>query len=113
MQHKFKIFGWANSQLDQISRIKEGLLNEGQLLDDENPDIVYSNNDMYDDILYFASQQNKKPKIILNVLDLQLNNSYQEYNNTTLIANSSIILEVIYEAYLIEKMFLYISGKGT
>jgi len=46
-------------------------------------------------------------------LDLQLNNKYQPYNDTTLIADSTKMLEVSYEAYLIEKMFLYISVKGT
>ncbi len=71
---KFKIFGWRNPQLDQISRIEQGLINNRHLLDDKNPDIVYSNNDMYDDILNFVKTLNKKPKIILNVLDLQLNN---------------------------------------
>lgn len=77
---KFKIFGWRNPQLDQISRIEEGLINNGCELDDNNPDIVYSNNDMYDDILDFANRQNKKPKIILNVLDLQLNNPTYNLN---------------------------------
>jgi hypothetical protein len=51
--------------------------------------------------------------LIYRYLDLRINNNYQLYNNTTLIANLSIILEVSYEAYLIEKMFLYISDKGT
>jgi len=71
---KFQIFGWRNTQLDQVSRIEEGLINNGQELDNNNPDIIYSNNDMYDDILNFASQQISKPLIILNVLDLQVNN---------------------------------------
>ena len=71
---KFKIFGWRNSRLDQISRIEQGLTYHGHELDDHNPDIVYSNNDMYDDILEFASNQIQKPRIILNVLDLQLTN---------------------------------------
>jgi glycosyltransferase involved in cell wall biosynthesis len=77
---KFKIFGWRNPQLDQISRIEEGLINNGCELDGNDPDIVYSNNDMYDDILDFANRQNKKPKIILNVLDLQLNNPTYNLN---------------------------------
>lgn len=51
--------------------------------------------------------------MIFKYLDLQLNNNYQTYNDTTLISDSSKILEVSYEAYLIEKMFLYIAGLGT
>lgn len=46
-------------------------------------------------------------------LDLKINNNYQIYNNLILIADSSIILEVMYESYLIENMFNYISDKGT
>jgi hypothetical protein len=71
---KFKIFGWRNPQLDQVSRIEQGLIYYGYELDDNNPDIVYSNNDMYDDVLNFVNDITNKPKIILNVLDLQLNN---------------------------------------
>lgn len=51
--------------------------------------------------------------LIYRYLDLQINNNYQAYNNTTLISSASIILEVSYETYLIEKMFLYITNKGT
>jgi len=51
--------------------------------------------------------------MIYRYLDLQINNNYQPYNNTTLIADQNKILEVMYETYLVEKMFLYISDKGT
>lgn len=51
--------------------------------------------------------------MIYRYLDLQINDNYQPYNNTTLIADSSIILEVMYESYLIEKMFLYIADRGS
>jgi len=51
--------------------------------------------------------------MIYRYLDLQINNNYQPYNNTTLIADASILLEVMYEVYLIEKMFQYISDEGT
>lgn len=71
---KVKTFGWKNRILDQISRINEGLINNNCVLTDECPDLVYSNNDMYDDILEFSEKQDKKPFIILNVLDLQIGN---------------------------------------
>jgi glycosyltransferase involved in cell wall biosynthesis len=78
MNFTIKTFGWRNKKLDQISRIDEGLLNLGCRFVEKNPEIVYSNNDMYDDILNYASEQNTKPFIILNVLDLQIGNP--EYN---------------------------------
>lgn len=52
-------------------------------------------------------------KLIYKYLDLKLNNNYSAYNNTTLISNPDIALEVCYEAYLIETMFLYMAAKGT
>jgi len=51
--------------------------------------------------------------LIYRYLDLKINNNYHAYNNTTLIADSSKILEVSYESYVIENMFIYISDKGT
>lgn len=51
--------------------------------------------------------------MIYRYLDLQINNNYQPYNDTTLIANASILLEVMFEVYLIEKMFNNISDRGT
>lgn len=74
MNFTIKTFGWRNQTLDQISRIDQGLQAIGCFFVDESPDIVYSNNDMYDDILEYAQNQKKKPFIILNVLDLQIGN---------------------------------------
>ena len=74
MNFTIKTFGWRNQTLDQISRIDQGLQAIGCSFVDESPDIVYSNNDMYDDILEYAQNQKKKPFIILNVLDLQIGN---------------------------------------
>jgi len=51
--------------------------------------------------------------MIFRYLDLKLNNNYLDYNNTILISNAEIVLEVCYEAYLIENMFLYIADKGS
>ena len=74
MNLTIKTFGWRNQTLDQISRIDQGLKSIGCSFVEESPDIVYSNNDMYDDILDYAKNQKKKPFIILNVLDLQIGN---------------------------------------
>ena len=74
MAIKIKCFGWRNSQLDQISRIESGFKELGYELVDDNPDLVYSNNDFYDDILDFTKKQEKRPFIIFNILDLQLSN---------------------------------------
>ena len=78
MDFTIKTFGWRNQTLDQISRIDQGLKAVGCSFVEESPDIVYSNNDMYDDILNYSKNQKKKPFIILNVLDLQIGN--QTYN---------------------------------
>lgn len=74
MNFTIKTFGWRNQTLDQISRIDQGLKSLGCSFVEQSPDIVYSNNDMYDDILDYAKNQKKKPFIILNVLDLQIGN---------------------------------------
>ena len=74
MKITIKTFGWRNQILDQISRIDQGLESLGCSFVEQSPDIVYSNNDMYDDILEYANNQKKKPFIILNVLDLQIGN---------------------------------------
>jgi len=74
MKPTIKTFGWRNATLDQISRIDQGLKALGCSFVEESPDIVYANNDMYDDILDYAKNQKKKPFIILNVLDLQIGN---------------------------------------
>lgn len=79
MALKIKTFGWRNKTLDQISRIDEGLIASGHELVNEGPEVVYSNNDMYDDILEFANKQNKRPFVILNVLDLQIGNTNMEF----------------------------------
>lgn len=72
---KIKLFGWRHPILDQLSRIKEGLISNGcEVIEDDGwVDCAYSNNDDYSDILDFASKQEKRPFVILNVLDIQLN----------------------------------------
>ena len=51
--------------------------------------------------------------MVYRYLDLKLNNNYLPYNNTTLISSTSFVLEVCYESYLIENMFLYMADRGS
>jgi hypothetical protein len=51
--------------------------------------------------------------MIYKYLDLKLNDRYQSYNNTTLISDSTRPLEVLYEAYLVENFFIFMTSKGT
>jgi len=51
-------------------------------------------------------------KLICIYLKFKINGEYSLYNTTTLIASSSCILELSYEAYLIEEMFNFISARG-
>lgn len=69
---KIKTFGWKCPPLDVISRIDEGLINNGAELTDNEPDILYKNNDFFDDAWEFYDKCNKKPFTIFNILDLQL-----------------------------------------
>lgn len=70
---KIKTFGWQNGVLGQIQKINSGLEQIGCILTDNNPDIVFKNEDRYDEALDFADKQEKRPFVILNVLDIQDN----------------------------------------
>ncbi len=70
---KIKTFGWRRQYLDQISRIEEGFLALGHELVEENPDLIYCNNDFYDDALDYAKKYPNALRIF-NILDLQLHN---------------------------------------
>lgn len=74
MGYKIKCFGWRNIKLDQISRIELGFLSLGHRLNEDNPDIIYANNDRYSEVVDFYKKQKKEPFLILNVLDLQIDN---------------------------------------
>lgn len=74
MSVTIKTFGWQSGHLGQISKINQGLLDIGCVLTDNNPDIVYKNEDRYDEALEFVSKLSRRPYIIFNVLDLQLGN---------------------------------------
>jgi glycosyltransferase involved in cell wall biosynthesis len=115
MSYKVKTFGWRNKTLDQLSRIDSGLENLGCSFVEESPDIVYANNDMYDDILDFANKQSIRPYIILNVLDLQLKNpSYdlKKVHNQLLQADaisciSQVVQKQIKDAFNISADVIY------
>ncbi len=51
-------------------------------------------------------------KLIYLYLNLKINNDYSLYDNITLLCNSNSIIECIYESYIIQKIFDYISNKG-
>ncbi len=51
--------------------------------------------------------------LIYKYLDLKLNNNYQSYNNTILISDGTKPLEVLYETYLIENFFTFMTNKGV
>lgn len=76
---RIKTFGWRNAKLDQITRIEQGFIALGHELVDENPDIIYCNNDFYDEPLKY-SESYPKAKKILNVLDLQIGNGFYDLN---------------------------------
>lgn len=76
---RIKCFGWENEQLSQIKRIREGLINIGYEIVEDNPDIIYCNNDFYDAPLKY-SESYPNAKIILNVLDLQTDNVNYDLN---------------------------------
>ena len=72
---KVKIFGWKSPPLDVVSRIEEGLQNHGVIFTDENPDLLYKNEDFFDQAIEFKNNcLAKKPVTIFNILDLQVRN---------------------------------------
>lgn len=77
---KIKTFGWQNGILGQISMINEGLKNIGIELSDEEPNILYKNEDFYDEVIEFTNKCKKKPFCIFNILDLQLGNPRYDLN---------------------------------
>lgn len=52
-------------------------------------------------------------KMIYLFLDLMINHNYSRYNTSTPLADEDNLLECCYEIYLLDKMFNYISGRGT
>lgn len=72
---KIKIFGWKCPPLDVVSRVEEGLINNGAIIcNDGEVDLLYKNEDFYDEAIDFLKKTTKKPFVIFNILDLQVNN---------------------------------------
>lgn len=71
---KAKIFGWRCKPLDVVSRVEEGLSNNGIIFTDENPDLIYKNEDFFDEAIEFKKTCTNNPFIIFNILDLQIRN---------------------------------------
>jgi glycosyltransferase involved in cell wall biosynthesis len=76
---KIKTFAWRNNQLDQITRIEQGLINLGHEIVQENPDLIYCNNDFFDEPIKYA-QDYPNALVIFNILDLQLDNPLYDLN---------------------------------
>lgn len=123
---------WASTIKDRINLYSNSsqyyvLANSNENLDSTSSNIFLLQQDdimMLDELLKYrldktitldstAVLTTNLSTMIYLYLDLKVNNNYQVYNNTNLIADPSIILEVSFESYLIENMFNYISGKGT
>lgn len=51
--------------------------------------------------------------MIYRYLDLKINEHYQYYNNTILISDATKPLEVLYETFLLENFFVFMTNKGT
>jgi glycosyltransferase involved in cell wall biosynthesis len=71
---RIKVFGWEHPVLSQVARIREGFISLGHELVDNNPDLLYSNNDRFCDVIDFYQKQENEPFLILNILDLQTDN---------------------------------------
>ncbi len=119
---KIKTFGWRHNILDQISRIEEGFLALGHELTDDEPDILYKNNDFFDDAWQFYDKCNKKPFTIFNILDLQLDTwnrrQLEQLNddlNTCDVVTciSETVKKDIQEVFNIEATVIYNPAKPT
>jgi len=77
---KAKIFGWRSKPLDVVSRIEEGLLNNNVVLTDDEPNLIYKNEDFFDEAIRFKEKCSNKPFTIFNILDLQIRNPNYDLN---------------------------------
>jgi hypothetical protein len=71
---KAKVFGWRCKPLDVVSRVEEGLENNGVIFVNENPDLIYKNEDFFDEAIEFKKTCTNNPFVIFNILDLQVRN---------------------------------------
>ena len=70
---RIKTFGWRHNELDQISRIEQGFIELGHKIVEDDPDLIYCNNDFFDAPLLYAEKYPNAKKIF-NILDLQVDN---------------------------------------
>jgi len=56
---------------------------------------------------------NNFQKLIFLYLNLKINKDVSYYNNTKLVSNPNNVLELLYEAYILEIYFKYIADSGT
>ena len=89
---KAKIFGWRCKPLDVVSRIEEGLSNGGVVFTENNPDLIYKNEDFFDEAIEFKDKCNNKPFVIFNILDLQIRNpSYDLEKLKNQLAHANVV----------------------
>ena len=82
---KVKIFGWRNINLDQISRIEEGLRFLGQEIVENDPEIIYSHDFTEIDKAYEYKLKYPSAKYLQKVLDLPIhlfNTPFFDLNKT-------------------------------
>jgi len=77
---KAKVFGWRCKPLDVVSRVEEGLLNNNVIFTDDQPDLIYKNEDFFDEAIEFKKSCSNKPFVIFNILDLQVRNLNYDLN---------------------------------
>lgn len=77
---KVKVFGWRCKPLDVVSRVEEGLLNNNVIFTDDQPDLIYKNEDFFDEAIEFKKSCSNKPFVIFNILDLQVRNPNYDLN---------------------------------
>jgi len=49
-------------------------------------------------------------KLIFTYLDFKINQRYSRYNDRTLIASDSSVIELCYETYVLDEIFSFISS---
>lgn len=69
---------------------------------DSNTNTLYSS---------FSSLTTRLSKLIFLYLKLKVMNVYSDYDNTTIISDSTSTLEMAYETYVIDEMFKFITEK--
>jgi glycosyltransferase involved in cell wall biosynthesis len=92
---KAKVFGWRYKPLDVVSRVEEGLLNNNVVLTDNEPDLIYKNEDFFDEAIKFKEKCLNKPFTIFNILDLQIRNPNYDLSRLKIQLNHADIITCI------------------